>query len=64
MTGWDRLRRPADSLLDTVGVTPLVRLARVSPSVEVFAKIEWFGPTGSMRACSARPNGGASSVRG
>jgi cysteine synthase A len=49
MTGWDRLRRPADSLLDTVGVTPLVRLARVSPSVEVFAKIEWFGPTGSVK---------------
>jgi cysteine synthase len=49
MTGWDRLRRPADSLLDTVGATPLVRLARVSPSVELFAKIEWFGPTGSVK---------------
>jgi cysteine synthase len=49
MTGWDRLRRPADSLLDTVGVTPLVRLARVSPSVELFAKVEWFGPTGSVK---------------
>jgi cysteine synthase len=49
MTGWDRLRRPADSLLDTVGATPLVRLARVSPSIELFAKIEWFGPTGSVK---------------
>ena len=49
MTDWSRSRRPADSLLDTIGATPLVRLARVAPTVEVFAKVEWFGPTGSVK---------------
>jgi cysteine synthase len=46
---WGRSRRPADSLLDTIGATPLVRLARVAPTVELFAKVEWFGPTGSVK---------------
>jgi cysteine synthase len=49
MREWDRLRRPVDSLLDTIGATPLVRLARVAPSVELLAKVEWFGPTGSVK---------------
>jgi len=49
MTGWDRLRQPSDSLLDTIGATPLVRLSRVAPGIELFAKIEWFGPTGSVK---------------
>jgi cysteine synthase len=49
MTDWDRLRRPADSLLDTIGATPLVRLAGVAPTIELFAKVEWFGPTGSVK---------------
>jgi cysteine synthase A len=48
--GWDAARRPAASILDAVGRTPLVRLRRVVPSgVEVFAKIEWYGPTGSVK---------------
>jgi cysteine synthase len=49
MRGWDRLRRPADSLLDTIGATPLVRLTRIAPGVELLAKVEWFGPTGSVK---------------
>jgi cysteine synthase A len=49
MTDWDRLRRPVDSLLETIGATPLVRLADVAPTVELFAKVEWFGPTGSVK---------------
>jgi len=49
MTGWDRNARPASSLLDALGATPLVRLARVAPDVELFAKIEWYGPTGSVK---------------
>jgi cysteine synthase A len=49
VTDWDRLRRPADSLLDAIGATPLVRLARVAPATELFAKVEWFGPTGSVK---------------
>ncbi len=49
MTDWERLRRPADSLLDTIGATPLVRLTRVAQGVELHAKVEWFGPTGSVK---------------
>jgi cysteine synthase A len=49
MRAWDRLRRPADSLLDTIGATPLVRLSRVATGVELLAKVEWFGPTGSVK---------------
>ena len=46
---WERYRGPADSLLDAIGRTPLVRLARVAPDVELFAKVEWYGPTGSVK---------------
>ena len=37
------------SLLDAVGGTPLVRLPKVAPDVELFAKVEWYGPTGSVK---------------
>ncbi len=37
------------SLLDAVGGTPLVRLARVAPDVDLLAKVEWYGPTGSVK---------------
>lgn len=40
---------PVGSLLDAVGGTPLVRLAKVAPDVELFAKVEWYGPTGSVK---------------
>lgn len=47
---WDAHRRPVDSVLEAVGATPLVRLARVAPEgVELFAKVEWYGPTGSVK---------------
>jgi hypothetical protein len=47
---WDTVRRPASSILDAVGRTPLVRLNRVVPDgLEVFTKVEWFGPTGSVK---------------
>ena len=49
MTTWDRNARPAASLLDALGSTPLVRLARVAPDLELFAKVEWYGPTGSVK---------------
>jgi threonine dehydratase len=48
-TEWGRYRASADSLLDAIGMTPLVRLARVAPDVELFAKVEWYGPTGSVK---------------
>jgi cysteine synthase A len=47
---WDANRRPADSLLEAIGRTPLVRLNRVAPAdVEVLVKVEWYGPTGSVK---------------
>jgi len=48
--GWDTNRRPADTLLEAIGRTPLVRLRRVAPDdVELLAKVEWYGPTGSVK---------------
>ena len=47
---WDAYREPLDSVLDAVGHTPLVHLSKVAPSgVELFVKIEWYGPTGSVK---------------
>jgi len=48
---WERLRRPADSILDTAGLTPLVRLRRVAGEMPaaVFGKLEYFGPSGSVK---------------
>ena len=39
-----------DSILDTIGRTPIVKLANLAPAnVEVFAKIESFNPGGSVK---------------
>lgn len=46
---WSRRREPAGSLLEAVGATPLVRLGRVAPDLELFAKVEYYGPTGSVK---------------
>ena len=47
---WDTNRRPAASLLDAIGGTPLLRLRRVAPEgLELLAKVEWYGPTGSVK---------------
>jgi cysteine synthase A len=46
---WDGNAGPFDSLLNAVGNTPLVRLGRVAPDLELFAKVEWYGPTGSVK---------------
>ncbi|MEM1560975.1 MAG: cysteine synthase family protein [Ignisphaera sp.] len=39
------------SILDTIGNTPLVRLQKINPftEVEIFAKLEFFNPTGSHK---------------
>ncbi|MCJ7707456.1 MAG: PLP-dependent cysteine synthase family protein [Anaerolineales bacterium] len=41
------------TLLDRVGNTPLLRLSRVTrdlaPAVELYAKAEWFNPSGSVK---------------
>lgn len=39
-----------DSILDTIGTTPVVRLKRIAPDgVELFAKVEAFNPGGSVK---------------
>jgi cysteine synthase B len=44
---------PASSVADLVGNTPLIRLRRVAahlpPGVQVFAKAEWYNPSGSVK---------------
>lgn len=47
---WARYRAALPSMLEAVGRTPLVRLNRLSsPGHELLAKIEWFGPSGSLK---------------
>ena len=40
-----------DSILDTIGSTPMVRLSRINnvADVNIFAKVEGFNPTGSIK---------------
>lgn len=50
-------RTEAESLLATIGNTPLLRLERVPrefPGVEIFAKAEYFNPGGSVKDRAAR----------
>ena len=48
---WDAYRTALSSIADAVGRTPLVKLNRVTASVRpaVYLKIEWFGPSGSLK---------------
>jgi cysteine synthase len=47
---WDAHRSEVATLLEAIGRTPLVRLQRVAPpGVDVLAKVEWYGPTGSVK---------------
>ncbi len=47
---WNRFERPLSSILDGIGYTPLVRLKKTEPSGhELLAKVEWYGPTGSVK---------------
>ena len=48
---WTVRREPLGSILATPGLTPLVKLGRVTDSrdVELFVKLEYFGPSGSVK---------------
>jgi cysteine synthase A len=48
---WDQNRRAAASILDLIGRTPTVQLQRVPPpgSAEIFGKLEYFSPSGSLK---------------
>jgi cysteine synthase A len=51
MLKWDRNRKHAKTILDTIGLTPLVRLNRVAGDVEaeILVKMEYFSPSGSLK---------------
>ncbi len=48
---WDAHRSALSSIAHAVGRTPLVRLNRVSASLQppIFLKLEWYGATGSLK---------------
>ncbi|MFQ5912680.1 MAG: PLP-dependent cysteine synthase family protein [Nitrospinota bacterium] len=48
---WDAFRRSCSSMLEAMGNTPLVRLNKIPSGVgaQVYCKLEWYGPTGSLK---------------
>ena len=48
---WDAYQTALPSIAQAVGRTPLVRLNRVTADVRppIYLKIEWFGPSGSLK---------------
>jgi cysteine synthase len=48
---WDACRSALSSIADAVGRTPLVRLNRVTGRARppIYLKLEWYGPTGSLK---------------
>jgi len=48
---WARRKEIADSILETAGLTPMVRLHRVADGVRpaICAKIEYYGPSNSVK---------------
>ncbi len=48
---WDSFRRYSENIFDAIGGTPLVRLNKVVSGIEpeVFVKVEWYSPTGSLK---------------
>jgi cysteine synthase A len=48
---WTRNQKYAKNLFDAIGRTPLVKLNKITEGVDpdIFCKIEWFSPTGSLK---------------
>jgi cysteine synthase len=48
---WDRFRSALETITDAIGRTPLVRLRRVTAGLgpSVYVKLEWYGPSGSLK---------------
>ncbi len=51
MVDWSKRARVADTILETAGLTPLVRLRRVTAGVapQILVKLEYYGPSGSVK---------------
>jgi cysteine synthase A len=46
---YPHLLRVSESILDLVGYTPLVRLQRIGKGYGIYAKLEYFNPSGSIK---------------
>ena len=48
---WNAYARALGSIRDAIGRTPLVRLGRVTAGLDptILMKLEWYGPTGSLK---------------
>ncbi len=48
---WGRRDNPYDTIIDAVGLTPLIRLRRVVDDIDstVWVKVEYYGPSGSVK---------------
>ncbi len=51
MVSWQKQGKVAPSILESIGLTPLVRLNRVTGAIntDILVKLEWFSPTGSIK---------------
>jgi cysteine synthase A len=51
MVEWNRNRKYAENIFETIGRTPLVRLNRIPQHVqaEILVKLEYFSPSGSLK---------------
>lgn len=51
MTDWGRRARVAESIVETCGYTPMVRLRRIAEGMGacILAKLEYFSPSGSVK---------------
>lgn len=48
---WDRNREISNSILDSIGYTPMIRLSRISEGLgtEICVKLEYVNPSGSLK---------------
>ncbi len=51
MVDWGKRGKVARNILESIALTPLVKLNRVTKTVEadILVKLEWFSPTGSIK---------------
>ncbi|MFX1562884.1 MAG: PLP-dependent cysteine synthase family protein [Promethearchaeota archaeon] len=48
---WNRYQKVQKNIFDLIGLTPLLRLPKISEKagVDILGKIEWYSPTGSLK---------------
>ena len=45
------MRKPVESMLSLIGITPIVKLKKISKDIpaEIWAKLEFYNPSGSIK---------------